>query len=114
MFRGASTLKSESEITEPAEFDSVHFFVFKQTVSHQEDETNVEQVFSREGQLSEVNVDPDGPADMVSILINNHAYKPCVKDIIDKYYEMFRGKNLGNKTNFFNSPQNVEDSDTDG
>jgi hypothetical protein len=83
-------------------------------VSHLEDETNVEQVFSREGQLSEVNVDPDGPADMVSILINNHAYKPCVKDIIDKYYEMFRGKNLGNKTNFFNSPQNVEDSDTDG
>ena len=46
-------------------------------------------------------------------MIIKHAYKPSVKDIMDKYYEMFRGKNLGNKTNFFNSPQNVEDSDTD-
>jgi hypothetical protein len=49
---------------------------------------------------------------MVSIMINKNAYN--VKDIMDKYYEMFRDKNRGNKTNFFNSPEDVEDSDTDG
>ena len=52
--------------------------------------------------------------DMVSIMINKHEYKSSVKDIMDKYYEMFRGKNRGNKSEFFNSPEDVEDSDTDG
>ncbi len=37
----------------------LYFFVFKQTVSHLTAEANVEQVFSRAGQLSEVNLDPD-------------------------------------------------------
>ena len=49
-----------------------------------EDEVNVEEVFSRTGQLSQVNVDPDGLTDMVSIMINKY------------------------------SPEDVEDSDTDG
>ena len=46
-----------------------HFFVFKQTVprSHLAVEANVEQVFSRAGQLSEVNLDPDALTDMASI-----------------------------------------------
>ena len=48
------------------------------------------------------------------IMINKHEYKTSVKDIMDKYYEMFRGKNRGNKTDFFNSPEDVEDLDTDG
>ena len=74
----------------------------------------MEPVFSLTGQLSEVNSDPDGLAVMVSIMINKDAYKPSVKDIIDKYYEMFRGKNRGNKADFFNRPEDVEDSDTDG
>ena len=74
----------------------------------------MEQVFSRAGQLSEVNSDPDGLAAMVSIMINKHTYKPSVKDIMDKYYEMFRGKNRGNKTDFFNRPEDVQHSDTDG
>ena len=68
----------------------LHFFVFKQTVSHLAAESNVEQVFSRVGQLSEVNSDPDGLTDMVSIMINKHTYKTSVKDIMEKYYEMFR------------------------
>ena len=51
---------------------------------------------------------------MVSIMINKHTYKPSVKDIMDKYYEMFRGKNRGNKADFFNRPGDVQDSDTDG
>jgi hypothetical protein len=88
----------------------LHFFVFKQTASHLAAEANVEQVFSRAGQLSEVNLDPDTLADMVSIMVNKHAYKPSLKDIMDKYYEMFRGKNHTNKTDFFNR---TEESDTD-
>ena len=92
----------------------LHFFVFKQTASHLAAEANVEQVFSRVGQLSEVNSDPDGLVVMVSIMINKHVYKPSVKDIMDKYYEMFRGKNRGNKADFFNRPEDVQDSDTDG
>ncbi len=74
----------------------------------------MEQVFSRTVQLSKVNVDPDTLTDMVSIMINNHVYKSSVKDIMDKYYEMFRDKNRTNKIDFFNSPTDVEDSDTDG
>jgi hypothetical protein len=37
-------------------------------------------------------------------MVNKLAYKPSVKDIMDKYYEMFRGKNSGNKKDFFNIP----------
>ena len=74
----------------------------------------MEQVFSRVGQLSEVNLDPDTLTDMISIMVNKVAYNPSVKDIMDKYYEMFRDKNRTNKIDFFNSPTDVEDSDTDG
>ncbi len=82
-------------------------------MSHLAAESNVEQVFSRAGQLSEVNSDPDDLAVMVSIMINNYTYKPSVKDIMNKYYEMFRVKNRGNKSDFFNRPEDVQDSDTD-
>ncbi len=58
--------------------------------------------------------DPDGLTHMVSIMFNKHEYKSSVKDIMEKYYEMFRDKNRGNKEDFFNSPEGVEDSDTDG
>ncbi len=88
----------------------LHFFVFKETVSHLTAEANVEQVFSRAGQLSQVNLDPDALADMVSIMVNKHMYKPSLQDVMDKYYKMFRGKNHANKTDFFNR---TEDSDTD-
>ena len=54
---------------------------------------NVEQVFSRVGQLLETNLGPDTLTDMVSIMVNKLVYKPSVKDIMDKYYEMFGGKN---------------------
>ncbi len=88
----------------------LYFFVFKQTASHLAAETNVEQVFSRARQLSEVNLDPDALADMVSIMVNKHAYKPSLQVAMDKYYELFRGKNHPNKTDFFNR---TEDSDTE-
>ena len=90
----------------------LYFFVFKQTSSHLAAEANVEQVFSRVGQLSEVNLDPDTLADMVSIMVNKLSYKPSVKDIMDKYYEMFRDKS-SNKKDFFNSPDIPEYSDQD-
>ena len=45
----------------------LHFFVFKKTASHLAAEANVEQVFSRAGQLSEVNLDPDTLADISGI-----------------------------------------------
>jgi hypothetical protein len=76
------------------------FLVFKQTACHLTAEANVEQV----GQLSEVNLDPDALADMFSIMVNKLAYKTTVKAIMDKYYEMFRGKISASKKDFFNSP----------
>ncbi len=57
----------------------LYFFVFIQTVSHLTVEDNVEQVFSRVGQLSEVNLDPETLTDMVSIMVNKHTYKPSLK-----------------------------------
>jgi hypothetical protein len=36
------------------------------------------------------NLDTDALADMVSIMVNKLAYKPPVKDIMDKFYEMFQ------------------------
>ena len=89
----------------------LHFLVFKQTACHLAAEANVEQVFSRTGQLSEVNLDPDALADMVSIMVNKLAYKSSVKDIMDKYYEMFQGKNSAKKKDLFNSPDSPEHSD---
>jgi hypothetical protein len=58
----------------------LHLVVFKQTACHLTAEANVEQVFSRAGQLSKVNLDPDALDDMVSIMVNKLAYKPSVKD----------------------------------
>jgi hypothetical protein len=48
------------------------------------------------GQLLKVNLDPDTLTDIVSIMVNKLAYKPSVKDIMDKYDEIFRGKNSAN------------------
>ena len=50
---------------------------------------------------------------MVSIMVNKLAYKPSVKDIMDKYYEMFRDKNSANKKDLFNSPDTPDHSDQD-
>ncbi len=79
---------------------------------HLSAKANVEQDFSRSGQLSEVNLDPESLGDMVSIMVNKHEYKPSLVDIMDKYYKMFRNKNQANKKDLFNSPD--QDSDTDG
>ena len=55
------------------------FFCFqKQTECHLAGESNVEQVFSLSGQLSEDNLHPDSLADMVSTMVNKHVYKPSL------------------------------------
>ncbi len=83
----------------------LYFFVFIQIVSHLTVEDNVEQVFSRVEQLSEVNLDPETLADMVSIMVNKHTYKTSLKDIMDKYYEMFRGRIIQTKQTFSTVPR---------
>ena len=81
MFRGASAL--EPEVTESGEFYEVNDEI-RRWSSLSEGEC---QSFVEDGvQLSEVNLDPD--------------VKPSLQDVMDKYYEMFRGKNHPNKTDF--------------
>ena len=75
----------------------ISLFSSRLSRSHLVAEANVEQVFSRSGQLSEVNLDSDTLTEMVSIMVNKFTYKPSVEDIMDKNYEMFRGKNSSNK-----------------
>ena len=70
----------------------LHYVVFRQTSSHLPHEANVEQVFSRAGLLSDPNLDPAYLAILVKVGFNKKAYQPSVKVIMDKYYEMFRGK----------------------
>ena len=55
-------------------------------------EANVEQVFSRAGNLADPNMDPEFLAHLVMCAVNKKAFLPKVKDIKDKYYELFRGK----------------------
>ena len=69
----------------------LHFIVFKQTACHLPHEANVEQIFSRAGNLSDPNIDPEYLANLVSVLINKKSFKPSLKAIKEKYYELFRG-----------------------
>ena len=51
---------------------------------------------------------------MEIITVNKQAYKPSLEDIMDKYYEMFRGKNQGKKEDLLYSPDSPDHSDGDG
>ena len=46
----------------------LHFHIFKQTACHLPHEANVEQVFSRAGNLSDPNMDPEFLAHLVMVL----------------------------------------------
>jgi hypothetical protein len=70
----------------------LHFLIFKQTACHLPHEANVEQVFSRAGNLSDPNMDPEFLAHLVMVLVNKKACKPKLNAIKDKYYELFRGQ----------------------
>ena len=53
--------------------------------------------------------------DMVSVMVTDKlAYKTSVKDMMDKDYEMFRGKNSAKTKDLFNSPDIPEHSDQPG
>ena len=71
----------------------LHYVVFKQTACYLPHEANVEQIFSRAGLLTDPNLDPAYLAMLVRVGFNKKVFKPLVKAIKDKYYEMFRGKN---------------------
>ena len=57
-------------------------------------QANVEQLFSRSGNLSDPNMDPEYLAILTSIGINKKVYKPSLSEIKDMYYQMFRGKGV--------------------
>ena len=67
----------------------LHFIVFKQTACHLSHETNVEQVFSRAGNLSDPNMDPEYLAHLVMVGVNKTSYKLSTANVKDKYYELF-------------------------
>ena len=77
----------------------LHFILFKQTACHLAHEANVEQVFSRAGNLADPNMDPEFLAHLVMCAVNKKAFVPSLNAIKDKYYELFRGKGTdeGNK-----------------
>ena len=70
----------------------LHGIVFKQTACHLAHEANVEQVFSRAGNLSDPNIDPEFLVYLVMTAVNKKAFKPPLQAVKDKYYEMYRGK----------------------
>ena len=75
-----------------AEAFPLHYIVFKQTASHLPHEANVEQIFSRAGLLADPNLDPAHLVMLVKIGFNKAACNPSVAVIMDKYFELFRGK----------------------
>jgi hypothetical protein len=74
------------------ELFQLHFIVFKQTGCHLSHEANVEQVFSRAGNLSDFNMDPEYLAHLVMVGVNKKSYKQSTANVKDKYYELFRGQ----------------------
>eukprot|EP00966_Prymnesium_polylepis_P308364 7126234-Prymnesium_polylepis.1 len=59
------------------------YTVFKQYSSHLPHEANVEQLFSRSGNLPDPNIDPDFLATLTSISVNKKVYKPTASEIKD-------------------------------
>jgi len=71
----------------------LHLLVFKQAAAHIPHEANVEQFFSRAGNLADHNQKPHPLAALVTAGINRKAYNPPVDAILSfKYFQMFRGK----------------------
>ena len=63
--------------------------------SHLPHEANVEQSFSRAGNLSDPNMDPVYLGVLVMVGANKSSFKPTVKDIMERYYKKYRGKVCG-------------------
>lgn len=56
----------------------LHLIVFKRTACHLPHEANVEQVFSRAGNLSDPNMDPEYLAFLTMIAVNKSVFWPTV------------------------------------
>ena len=55
-------------------------------------------IFSRAGNLSDPNMDPEFLVHLVMAAANKKAFKPMLQAIKDKYFELFRGKGgIGDK-----------------
>jgi hypothetical protein len=63
----------------------MHFIVFKQTVCHLSHKANIKQVFSRAGNLSDPNMDPEYLAHLVMVGVNKKSYKQSTANVKDKY-----------------------------
>ena len=63
----------------------LHFIVFKQTACHLSHEANVEQVYSRAGNLSDPNMAPKYLTHLVMVGINKKSYRPSTTNVKDKY-----------------------------
>ena len=70
----------------------LHIILFKQTACHLAHEANVEQIFSRAGNLADPNMDSEFLAHLVMCAVNKKAFMPSLNAIKDKYYELFRGR----------------------
>ena len=70
----------------------LHYIVFKQIASHLPHEANVEQYFSRAGNISDPNMDPHYLSMLVMVSANKKRFAPSVQAIKERYYKKFRGK----------------------
>ena len=69
----------------------LHYTLFKQVLSHVPHEANTEQLFSLAGGLSDDNseMDPYRFSIWVSIASNHKVFRPCVKEILERYMAKF-------------------------
>jgi hypothetical protein len=69
---------------------TLHYIVFKQCGAHLAHEGNVENLFSKSGNLSDPNLDPQYLSKLTRIGANKHAFCPLDSAIKDRYFERFR------------------------
>ena len=62
------------------------------TFRWQPHEANVEQYFSRAGNLSDPNMSPAYLGVLVKVGCNKKRFKPAVQAVLERYYAKYRGK----------------------
>jgi hypothetical protein len=68
----------------------VHFTVFKQCASHLHHETNVEQIFSLAGRLSDPNFYPHRLPTLLRIHFKKKTFMPSKQAIRERYFRKYR------------------------
>ena len=69
----------------------LHYIVFRQVSSHLPHEGNVERYFSRAGNLSDPNLDPEYLGILTMVGVNAKRFKPSVAAVKERYFAKFRG-----------------------